>query len=311
VSHREDIDPEAVSDRPSFGHRFVGVWPDIKCVPITNADGTDNIFGRNRAVTINTVAVRQTDKIIDRQVHIMSARSIAQKRQRESPGFDRNKEFKESIASHGDVTGDLGTGSLRSYRRVTFDYHNETFEDAEEVAASASASTEEIVNTECGVDGDDSSHPSTEHRERITWHLALSRVLIRPTEERYRVSYDMDLLPFQAGSYASDEEETKYLEADLDGNLISGVKLEIPEIYDDDTETTDDRRGQAHSTNETYKAGLATQPDSTVRAHAPENIEREPQAAIETSEDTRAVEAAPDIEFEFSDEPIIEISRYY
>jgi len=50
VSHREDIDPEAVSDRPPFGHRFVGIWPDIKCVPITNADGTDNFFGRNRSV---------------------------------------------------------------------------------------------------------------------------------------------------------------------------------------------------------------------------------------------------------------------
>jgi len=39
VNHQKDTDPEAVSDRPPFGHRFVGVWPDIKCVPITNADG--------------------------------------------------------------------------------------------------------------------------------------------------------------------------------------------------------------------------------------------------------------------------------
>jgi len=125
--HRKDIDPEAVSDRPLFGHRFVGVWPDTKCVPITNADGTDNIFGRNRAVTVDTVAVQEADSLIDRHVQMMSARSLGQKRQRESPGFDRNKEFREWIASHGDVTGDLGAGSSRSYRRVTFDDQNETF----------------------------------------------------------------------------------------------------------------------------------------------------------------------------------------
>jgi len=40
-------------------------------------------------------------------------------------------------------------------------------------------------------------------------------------EDLYRESYDMDLLPFQAGSYATDEEETEYLESDLDG-----IKLE-------------------------------------------------------------------------------------
>jgi len=139
------------------------------------------------------------DSVIDRHVQMMSAKSIGQKRQRESPGFNRNKEFREWIASHGDVTGDLGTGSSRSYRRVTFDDQNETFRDAEEVAASASVPTKEVVNTEWGVDGDDFPHPSTKHREGITWHLAPSRILIRTTEERYRVSYDMDLLPFRLG----------------------------------------------------------------------------------------------------------------
>jgi len=70
VNHRQDIDPEAVSDRPPFGHRFVGVWPDIKYVPITNADGIDNIFGRNRAVTIDTVAMRKTGSLIDKHVQM-------------------------------------------------------------------------------------------------------------------------------------------------------------------------------------------------------------------------------------------------
>jgi len=122
------------------------------------------------------------------------------------------------------VTDDLGTGSSDLHRRVTFDDRNENYRDAEEVAASASIPTEEAINTEGGVDGDDFPHPSTEHRERITWHLAPSRILIRTTEERYRESYDMDLFPFQAGSYASDEEETDYIESNLDGNLIDGVK---------------------------------------------------------------------------------------
>jgi len=121
----------------------------------------------------------------------------------------------------------------------------------------------------------------------------------------------MDLLPFQAGSYASDEEETKYLENDLDGNLVSGVKFELPEVDDDITETTDDRPGEAHSTYEAYTACLVNQQDSTVRVREPESTETRPQAAIDTSEDTRIVKIAPDIEFDFGDEPIIEISRYY
>jgi len=141
---------------------------------------------------------------------MMSARNIAQKRQRESPGFDRKKEYKAWIASHDDVTGDLEAESSRTYRKVTFD--DETFKDAEDVATPAPIPTEGVVNTKWGIDRDDFPHPTTEHRERITWHLAPSRVLIRPTEERYRVSYDLDLLPFQAGSYASDEEEVDYLD---------------------------------------------------------------------------------------------------
>jgi len=260
VFHREHIDPEAVSDQPPFGHPFVGVWPDIRCVPIANADGTDSTFGRNRSVTADTVAVRKADSLTDRNVQMMSARSIGQKRQRESPGFDRNCEFKEWIASHGDVTGDRKTGGPRPYRRVTFD-QPETFDVAGELAEPTPVPTEGVINNEWGVDGDDSSHPSTEHRERITWHLAPSRILIRHTEERYRVSYDMDLLPFQAGS---DEEETDYLETNLDGELISGVKLEVPEGDEDLVKTTEGRLGQVYSTDRTCTASLAIQPDSTV-----------------------------------------------
>jgi len=89
-----------------------------------------------------------------------------------------SREFKEWIASHGD----LKTAKSRSYRKVTFDDDPiETFGDAKEVAVSASLPTEEVHNNEWGIDGDDFPHPSTEHRERITWHFAPSRILIRPT----------------------------------------------------------------------------------------------------------------------------------
>jgi len=108
----------------------VGVWPDINCVPITNSDGSDNLFGRNRSVIVDTVVVRKSDCLIEGHLQMLRTRSIGQKRQHESPGFDRNHEFKEWIASHGDVAGEPETGGLRSYRRVNFD-HPETFEDAE------------------------------------------------------------------------------------------------------------------------------------------------------------------------------------
>jgi len=90
-----------------------------------------------------------------------------------------------------------------------------------------------LTNSEGGVDENVYSHPSIDQKERTTWRLASSRILIRPTKKRYRVSYDMDLLPFQAGADASDDEETDYLDINLDGKLIDGVKLETPKIVDD------------------------------------------------------------------------------
>jgi len=69
-------------------------------------------------------------------------------------------------------------------------------------------------------------------------------------------------------------------------------------------ETTNDRPGQVHSTYETYRAGLATQPNSTVQACKPDAKAREiqPQAAIETRDDTREVVLVSEIEFEFGEE---------
>jgi len=95
VSHRKDIDPESVFDRPPFSHRIVGVWPNIRCVPITNADCSDNLSGLDKSVTVDTVVVRKTDYFVDGQLQILRARSVAQKRRRESPGYDKNWEFKE------------------------------------------------------------------------------------------------------------------------------------------------------------------------------------------------------------------------
>jgi len=112
----------------------------------------------------------------------------------------------------------------------------------------------------------------------------------------------MDLLPFQAGLYASDEEETDYLEADIDGHLIKRVQLEAPKKDYDATETTDGKLGQARSTPEINTEYLANQPKET---------ESTPQASVETREDTRIVEAAPEIDIEFGDEPAIEMSSYY
>jgi len=110
-------------------------------------------------------------------------------------------------------------------------------------------------------------------------------------------SYDLDLLAFQAGSYASDEEETTYLEADVDGRLIKGAQIETPE---DDyiPGTTDNMPGQAHSTQTIDAGDLANEPNA---------IDSAPQAAIDTREDNLVVEAA-EIDIEFGDEPAIELA---
>jgi len=279
----------------------VGVWPDIKCVLITNAVGTDNVFGRDRSAYIDTIAVRNREYHNDGQLQLLKAKSAGQERHRESPGFDRNYEFKQWLASQGDGTGGIENKGQRLHWMVTFE-QPEMDDEAEGSTEPIATHSEEIVNNEWGVDGADSPHPSTEHHERITWHLAPSRRFINLTAGRHRESYDMDLLPFQAGSYASDEEEVEYLDTDLDGRLIRGVQLEVPEADYDVTETADDMPGQAHSTPAIDAGDLVNEP---------EEIESTPQVTIDTREDTRTVEAIPEIEKEFGDEPTIELSSFY
>jgi len=105
VNYRQDVDPQAVSDRPPFGHRLVGVRPDVQCVPIMNPDGSDHLFGRNRSVTVDTVAVRQSDRNIDKHIQMLRARSTGIKRPHESPGVESNRRYVDWVASLGDVTG--------------------------------------------------------------------------------------------------------------------------------------------------------------------------------------------------------------
>jgi len=124
----------------------------------------------------------------------------------------------------------------------------------------------------------------------------------------------MDVLPFQAAADESSKKKEDYLDVNLDGELIDGVKLETPEKDDDlNVNQPDERPTQVHSTDRTYTASLAFQQGSTVRVceSAKEEEEIQLQAASETSEDTRIVEFAPEIDFEFGDEPIIELSSYY
>jgi len=287
----------------------VGVWPNFQCVPISNSDGTDNVFGRNQSTTVDTVAVRATNISINRYSYILKARSAEQKRQRESPGYDHGHEFREWMASHGDVAGTPRGKSPRVHGRVTFDDKDEAFADVEETEVPNPIPlnpSEETVNNEWGVDGEDSPHPSTEHRERYTWQAAPSRRLINLTAGRHRESYDLDLLAFQAGSYASDEEETDYLESDIDGQLIKGVQLQMPEEDHDATKSTDETPGQAPTTIPIDAEDLANEPDGT-------ESPTQPQAAIDTYEHTCVIESAPefDIEIEFGEEHIIELSSYY
>jgi len=95
--------------------------------------------------------------------------------------------------------------------------------------------------------------------------------------------------------------ETTYLEPNIVGRLIRGVQLATPE-EDDDLNETDDKPTQAHTT-----APL----DAEDLANEPERINSTPQVATETSEDSIILEAIPEIDFEFGDEPAIELAVYY
>jgi len=65
VSQRPDVDPAKVSDRPTPNYRFVGLWPNIRCVFICNNDGSDNLFGQNRTHDIATNPLRFSGIPID------------------------------------------------------------------------------------------------------------------------------------------------------------------------------------------------------------------------------------------------------
>jgi len=192
---------------------------------------------------------------------MLKTKSAGVKRQHEPPGVDANQRYLDWVASLGDETGRAGVNQFQSHRRVTFDEDGEVLKDVKDTPQPALIPTEETVSSEWGVDGDDPPHSSTEHRERITWRLAPSKRHISYKEGRHQESYDMDLLVFQAGSYASDEEETSYLEADINGRLVKGVQIETPE---DDyiPGITDDMPVQAHSTQVVDAGDLAYEPNA-------------------------------------------------
>jgi len=146
VNYRQDVDPEAVSDKPPFGHRFVGQWPGIQCVPITNNDGSDNTFGRNRSVAVDTIAMRQADRTIENNMQSLRTISIAENCRRESPGFDTGREYREWIASHGDVDGDHSVRKHIVHRSVKIEDRDETFDDVHEDTTSIPVPPEETVS---------------------------------------------------------------------------------------------------------------------------------------------------------------------
>jgi len=182
---------------------------------------------------------------------------------------------------------------------VTFDDESATFEDAGESEQPTIPPTTVAATNEWRVDGFGPLHPSTEHKEsRITWRSAPSCIAIGGKQGRYRESYDLDLLAFQAGSNASDEEESTYLENDIDGHITKGVPLEQSE----DDSIPEDKPGQAHSTPTIDAEDLANEP---------ERINPAPQPTIERLKSVIIVVNAPEIDFEFGEEPTIEITSFY
>jgi len=167
----------------------------------------------------------------------------------------------------------------------------------------AAAEQLESTKRKWGADEDVTPTPSTKHKERIIWKCPPSCVLIRPTEERYRVSYDMDLLLFQAGADASSEEKEDYLDLNLDGDLVSGVKIELPEedeeeptVYHPRSPTTtypDDEYNCAYSTTESDKVNLsAGQQEDNATAQEQGEETNYGQAAFPPGDDTRTVQSA-------------------
>jgi len=106
---------------------------------------------------------------------------------------------------------------------------------------------------------------------------------------------------YQAGADALSEEEEDYLDINLDGELIDGVKLKLTEDVDLKGETSpDDQSTWTHSTYSDDKAHLLAnqrQEGNFLDCGTTSDEERIllPQAAIDTCEDTRFVESAPDI----------------
>jgi len=132
----------------------------------------------------------------------------------------------------------------------------------------------------------------------------------------------MDLLTFQAGADASSEEDEDYIDLNLDGNPVSGVKIELPEedeeeltVYPPRSPTTtypDDEHNGAYATTESDKVNRsAGQQEDKATAQEQGEERNYPQATFPPGDDTRTVLSAPEIDFDADDELVVNATSYY
>jgi len=137
----------------------------------------------------------------------------------------------------------------------------------------------DVIKSEWEVDGDVPSRPPTDHYKKFTWKPALLR-------------FDFSYESFWGANVALPK-------SDSDNEFCSRHQ-------------TDDRSNWTHWTYETDTAYLSVeQLDSNIRAREQEKEEQVLPQATNSSDDTREVLMTPEIDFNFCDEPIIELASFY
>jgi len=224
----------------------VGRYPNVCCVPISNTDGSDNLFGLNREHDIAQNPLKSTDQpgTDDWQLGQVKGRGDARRlhyARRSNDERQRRDELQRAEQEHRLRWG-LGQGRVvervdavlsdyrfgrsgdylsRSYPPYVLDAEDETATDIilSTLMPPPPIEYEEDVRLEWEVEGVVPSQPSTEHVEpRITWKAPPSRFDYKSftsvhTSSSYPSQEDapwlyVSLSSDHENSYASDDKET-------------------------------------------------------------------------------------------------------
>jgi len=204
-SQRDDVDPEAVCDHPPFCHRFVGAWPNIRCVPIQNNDeylslSSRNVQaegGRGRGFILLSMRqeARERKEAADRAFQLEEAAKDREYHRRYGRSFvniepnpyaiptPRQVTISDKDERFADIEAEKGVEDIVLQSLMPEPFFVPSGDELDNESLLAAAGQLETNKRKWEVDEDVPSYPSTDYCEEIVWKPAPSRILLDPERE--------------------------------------------------------------------------------------------------------------------------------